>query len=94
MSSNTSKLKVENVLKPPQKPTINKAWKLSVKFRDFETRKRISPKTMTLNRLETRVASGLIPSVFEWINRDIPKRDKLPKPPPIKTNNQVMSMHF
>lgn len=83
-SSNTSKLNVEKVLNPPQKPIIIKNFiKLLSENLDINKKANI-PNIKELAILEIRVASGLIPLNFDCVNFEIEYLDKLPSPPPRK----------
>tara|TARA_Y100000588_G_C13498644_1_gene604229 strand:+ start:102 stop:446 length:345 start_codon:yes stop_codon:yes gene_type:complete len=83
-----SKLKVENVLNPPQKPIIkNEENKLLSSL--FIHAYNVIPRIIQLNVFENKVAKGNRVEEKRKTNLETPKRAKLPKPPPINTANKV-----
>lgn len=64
---------------------ISKACQVSFKFTFSVKKNNIIPRKVVARRLETKVAKGLIVVNRLVIKLEIPKRDKLPNPPPIKT---------
>lgn len=89
--SNVSKLKVENVLKPPQNPTIINMRKL-LSWSFVAKTESAMPMITQLSTFEINVAIGNAVSENCFTPIETPKRARLPSPPPKKISSIVWSM--
>ena len=80
-----SKLKVEKVLNPPQKPTITSKRIIGCAFNFSENMYSISATKAELNTLEASVAIGKVVLKLSFTKVEIPYLTMLPNPPPINT---------
>ncbi len=90
ISSKVSKLKVENVLNPPQNPITISGFKKSDDSILFEKVNMVSPKIMQLKTFAVNVPSGnsLLYSL------ETPYLLRLPKPPPINIATRVIMYYL
>ena len=90
INSKVSKLKVEKVLNPPQKPiTIKYLRKLEASIL-VENKVKATLRTKQLSTFAMRVPYGNP----EGVAYTTPKRAKLPKPPPIKIAIRIFIFWF
>ena len=81
---------VENVVYPPQNPTIKRY--IYVLLPDTLLKLHNSPINKEPVILTVKVANGNEPFAY-WVNKqDIKKRKTLPVPPPIKIKNNVLNI--
>lgn len=87
-SKKISPVKVEKVLNPPQKPTEKRNLNCGDKF-DFSVSESKMPKMKQLIKFAQKVAYGKV-DLFSERNSAMPKRQRLPNPPPIKTRRNLL----
>jgi hypothetical protein len=90
ISSIVSKLKAENVLKPPQNPVITKKRSQGWAIILSESKPIVKARIRQLKKLEMKVANGKTVNDILRTTSDIPNRARLPNPPPIKTTNSFV----
>lgn len=89
ISSTVSKLKVEKVLKPPQKPTTISIRRVGFAPNFSLKKPTASARTIQLITLEQSVAIGKTDLKFVFTNSEMPYLTMLPKPPPKKTKSKL-----
>ncbi len=83
INSTVSKLNVENVLKPPQKPVMIKNFQVEEISVLLIKNVIVTASIIQLNALETNVAKGKMVLNRIVIKIEIPYLTRLPSPPPI-----------
>lgn len=89
INSTVSALKVEKVLNPPQKPIKTNILKLWFVINFSLNTAIVIARIKQLKILEHSVARGKTDLKFDCTNAPIPKRARLPKPPPININSKL-----
>ena len=89
-----SRIKVEKVLKPPQKPTITKVLITGLKIIFSSIKAMVKPTITQLIKLAEKVEKGKRADMPDMVLLN-PKRAILPNPPPINTAiNSFMSQKY